>query len=288
MRTARYTALALLFSLLWASGFIAIKIAFRDAPPLLLMTSRFLVAGALLLGYAGLRGLRLPATRRAWRRLATLGLLNNALYLGLTSLLLVHVSAGMGSVLASTNPLMLALLAPWLLGERLTARKAAGLVLSYTGVAWAMWSRVGSDNEPWAMLAFLGCVVFIVSATILFKRWRLSADLVVVNGVGLLVAGVVLAPPSLLLESPASVRFTLSLLGAQAFLVLAVSVGAMMLWLWLLTAGDATRASAWFFLNPVLGLFMAALVLGEPLRAQDCLAGALVAAGIFIVQRETV
>lgn len=91
---ARYTLFALAFSLLWASGFPAIKIAFRYSPPLLLMASRF------------------PATWGEWRRIALLGLLNNACYLGVTAVPQLHLSAGMGAVLASSNPPMLALVAP--------------------------------------------------------------------------------------------------------------------------------------------------------------------------------
>jgi drug/metabolite transporter (DMT)-like permease len=79
---ARYTLLALLFSLLWASGFVAIKIALRDSPPLLLMSSRFLIGGGVLLVVARLRGAPRDPARREWRAMAVLGVLNNVLYLG--------------------------------------------------------------------------------------------------------------------------------------------------------------------------------------------------------------
>jgi drug/metabolite transporter (DMT)-like permease len=93
----------------------------------------------------------------------------------------------------------------------------------------------------------------------------------------------VLLPAALLWESLDAVRLTPALLAAQAHLIVVISAAAMMLWLWLLSHGDATRAGAWFFLNPVLGLFMAAVVLGEPLHAQDFLGGLVVGAGIYAV-----
>lgn len=282
---ARYTLLALSFSLLWASGFAAIKIALQYAPPLILMASRFLVAGAALLVLARLRGAEVPRTWKEWRPIVVIGLLNNALYLGVTALLLLRISAGMGAVLASTNPLLLALVAPWALGEPLTRWKASGLAVSYAGVAWVMWSRTGGDDDPSAMTAWLACIGFLVAGTILFKRWRLPHDLVVINGGQLLAAGVALTLPALAFESLASVRLTPAFFAAQGWLVVGISMGAMALWLWLLTHGDATRASAWWFLNPVLGLFLAALVLGEPLRIQDFLGSALVGTGIWMVQR---
>jgi drug/metabolite transporter (DMT)-like permease len=60
----------------------------------------------------------------------------------------------------------------------------------------------------------------------------------------------------------------------------------MSIWFWLLRRGDATRASAWFFLNPIIGVFLGATILAEPLRAQDFLGAAAVAFGIHLVQRQ--
>ena len=102
---------------------------------------------------------------------------------------------------------------------------------------------------------------------------------------GLLAAGVALFLPSLALEPIGTVRFTPSFLAAQAFLILGVSCLGMLIWFWLLRHGDASRASAYFFLNPVLGLFLGALLLGEPLRVQDFAGSAAVAIGIYLVQR---
>lgn len=277
--------MALLWCALWGSSFVVIKIALRDAPPLFVMGSRFLVAGGVLLAFARLRGDRLPATLREWAPIALIGLLNNALYLGLTALALRRISAGMGAVLASTGPLLLALVAPWVLGERLTRAKGAGLVLSFGGVAFVMWTRLGAQNPLGAMVFFLGCVGFIVTGTIVFKRSRLPYTLLVVNAGQALSGGLALVVPILCFESLDEVRWTREFLLAQAYLVVMMAGAAMQLWLWLLSRGDATRASAWFFLNPVLGLFAGAAVLGEPLSWRDLAGTVAVALGIHLVQR---
>lgn len=282
---SRYTALALLFSFIWSSAFIAVKISLQSSPPLFLMASRFLVAGAVLLVYARIRGHRMPRRAREWWPLAALGLLNFGLYLGLTAVALQHLSAGMGAVLASTNPLMLAVLAPWVLGERVGAVKVAGIVTSFAGVVWMMWSRIGNDNRPGAMVLVVISITCLVAGTLLFKRMHLDYDLLVLNGAQLFAAGLFLIVPSLLLEPVGDVRLTPSFLASQAYLIAVVSWIGMATWFWLLRAGDATRASAWFFLNPVLGLLLGALLLDEPLRAQDFAAAAAVAAGIYLVQR---
>ena len=280
-----YVPLAILFSLLWASAFLAVKVALAASPPLFLMGSRFVVAAALLLGYAALRRQTFPAGLRAWGRLAVLGLLNYAAYLGIAAVALRHLSAGMGAVLASTIPLLLAVAGVALLGERLTRLRVGGLGLAFVSVLLMMWSRTSPRDQPSAMALILFANVFYAAGTILFKRWRPAVPAAVLNGAQLLAAGLALLLPSLLLEPVAQVRLVPSFLLAMAYLTFAVSLGAMSIWFFMLRAGDATRASSYFFLNPIFGLLLAALLLGEPLHGLDLVGTAGVAAGIYLVQR---
>ena len=67
-------------------------------------------------------------------------------------------------------------------------------------------------------------------------------------------------------------------------LILVMSVGATFLWFWLLRHGEASRVSAFYFLTPIFGLALGALLLGEPVRPLDGLGLAAVAAGIVLVQ----
>jgi drug/metabolite transporter (DMT)-like permease len=277
---ARYTALAVLFSLLWSSAFAVVKIALHDAPPLFLMASRFLVAGAVLLAFAALRGRRLP-TLDEWPLIVVLGVLNYSLYLGLTAMGLRYLSAGMGAVLASLNPLLLAIVAPWALDERLTTTKIVGLLLGFVSVTGVMWSRLGDDNRPEGIALVAGAIVCLVAATLIFKRSETRRDLLVLNGGQLLAAGIVLLVPSLLWEPMSDVRLTITFLGAWLYLITGVSWLGMWTWFWLLSHGDATRASAYFFLNPIFGLFFGALLLGEPLGAVDFVGTAAVEQRIY-------
>ena len=148
MTSRAYVPLAILFSLLWASAFLAVKVALASSPPLFLMGSRFMVAAAILLGFAALRGRHFPAGAGAWGRLAVLGLLNYALYLGIAAVALRHLSAGMGAVLASTIPLLLAAAGFAFLGERLSGLRLAGLAIAFVSVVVVMWSRTSAPTSP--------------------------------------------------------------------------------------------------------------------------------------------
>ena len=175
--------------------------------------------------------------------------------------------------------------APWALGERMTRQRGFGLALSYVGVVWVMWSRLGDANRPEAMALFFVAITFLVSGTIAFKRLAPTTDRLVLTGGQLLVAGLVLIGPALLVEPLGDLRLTSSFLLSQAYLIVGASWIAMLIWFWLLDHGDATRASAWFFLNPILGLALGTLLLGEPLGGNDLLGATAVAIGIWLVQR---
>ena len=280
-----YAPLAILFSVLWASAFMAVKVGLTASPPLFLMWSRFLIAGGTLLLVGVALGHSLPKTPSAWGRLAVLGLLNYGAYLGISVIALEHVSGGMGAVLASTNPLLLALVAPLLLKESLSRLRIAGLVLAFVSVILVMHSRTGAANQPFSMFLILVANAFLVGGTVLFKRWQPTEELTILNGVQLGAAGLALMIPSLLTEPVAQVHLTPHLLGAIVYLILVVSLGAMTLWFLLLRNGDAARASSYFFLNPIFGLFLGALLLAEPLHSLDFVGTLGVAAGIYLVNR---
>src|SRR4051794_12750301 len=158
-----------LFCVLWSFAFVAGKIGVTDCPPLILLTARFLLAGILILGVSGFRLNWTKLGRQlSWRDaaiFATLGVANNALYLGLANTGLQSVSAGLGSLIVSSNPVFTAALAALLLGEALTLRKVLGLLLGLAGVAFIVWHRIPSApiactascsrSHPWRRLCSL-------------------------------------------------------------------------------------------------------------------------------------
>src|SRR3954469_7070447 len=139
-------AAAILYVFLWASAFVPSRVLARGAPPLGILSIRFLFAGGVLVLIALALRLPIPRDRGMWLRVLGIGVGSNALYLGLSYVALRHLSAGMGSIIASTNPLILALVAPSLLGEPLTRRKLVGLVLGFSGVLLAMHARAGTQT----------------------------------------------------------------------------------------------------------------------------------------------
>ncbi|MGJ4948560.1 DMT family transporter [Bradyrhizobium sp. HKCCYLS20291] len=273
------------FCLLWSFAFVAGKIGVTYCPPLLLLAARFSLAGLLILIIPAIRG----ELRMSWRDAAVfaiIGIANNALYLGLGYTGLQTVSAGLGGLIVSANPVFTAVFAALLLGEPLTLRKVAGLALGIIGVAMIVWHRmaVGTDHLE-GILYTLAALASMVTGTILFKQLAPKGSLWIGNGIQNLSAGLVLWPVALGISSVGDVVPNTQLIGAFAFLVLGGSILAYVLWFHLLKVCGATAASAYHFVMPPLAMIFAFLVLGEQVALQDLLGVIPVAIGIYLVTR---
>jgi drug/metabolite transporter (DMT)-like permease len=275
-----------LFCLLWSFAFVASKIGVTDCPPLILLTARFSLAGILILGISALRGEALSLSWRDVAVFAIIGIANNALYLGFGYTGFQTVSAGLGGLIVSANPVFTAMLAALFLGEALNWRKVAGLLLGIAGVGFIVWHRtsVGTDSLH-GILFTLMSLASIVLGTMLFKLLAPKGSLWVGNGVQNLAAGIVLLPFAFALSDVGDIVPSARLAGAFAFLVLGGSILAYLLWFHLLKVCGATAASAYHFLMPPLGMLFAFLVLGERVELRDLIGIAPVALGIYLVTR---
>ncbi|WP_159005891.1 DMT family transporter [Bradyrhizobium sp. S69] len=286
---ARFNPLPLyigLFCLVWSFAFVAGKIGVTYCPPLILLSARFLLAGILILGISAVRGDGWQMTWRDAAVFAILGVANNALYLGLGYTGLKTVSAGLGGLIVSANPVFTAMLAALLLGEPLTWRKAAGLLLGIVGVGFIVWHRISVGTDSFHGILFtLASLASIVVGTILFKVLAPKGSLWIGNGVQSLAGGLAVLPFALIFSNVGDIVPNAQLLGAFAFLVLGGSILGYLLWFHLLKVCGATAASAYHFLMPPLAMLFAWIVLGEHVELRDLLGIIPVALGIYLVTR---
>ena len=289
MPRSRFNTLPLtitLFCLLWSFAFVAGKIGVTDCPPLILLAARFLAAGILILAVSAFRR---DASPLSWRNVivfAILGLANNALYLGLGYTGLKSVSAALGGLIVSANPVFTAALAAIFLDEALTSRKVLGLLLGVVGVGLIVWHRMSAGTDsPHGIVFTLSSLASIVAGTILFKLLAPKGSLWIGNGIQNLAAGIVLIPIALTFADVREIVPSGRLVFAFTFLVLGGSILAYFLWFHLLKVCGATAASAYHFLMPPLGMLFAWLVLGEHVAFRDLAGIVPVALGIFLVTR---
>jgi drug/metabolite transporter (DMT)-like permease len=274
------------FCLLWASAFAVAKLAIADCPPLIVLTARFLLAGVVIFGAAALFGLRLSLSRRELLLFALLGIANQAVYLGLSYVGIRSTSSGLAALVISANPVLTAVLAVAFLDERMTWRKAMGLILGLGGVAFVVESRMtGGVDHPVGIAFLLVALVSLVVGTILYKKLAPKGGLWVGNGVQSLAAGLATLPFAVAFENVGDIVPSWRLAASLAYLALFVSIFAYLLWFHLLNVSGATAASSYHFLMPPLGMLFGWLLLGEQVALTDLMGIVPVALGIYLVTR---
>jgi drug/metabolite transporter (DMT)-like permease len=193
------------------------------------------------------------------------------------------VEASVAVIVASLLPLVVALASRVAFGERLGTLGLAGLVTGFAGVLVIMAARVSSGLDPRGLGLLAVGVAALAAATLLVRGGLPRGNLLMVVGLQMLVGAAVLLPAAILFD-PFRVTWTLPLGLAFAYTTIFPGILATLIWFWLVRRIGATRASAFHFLNPFLGVGVAALVLGETLTLRDAAGVAIVTAGLAAVQ----
>ena len=279
----RALIMGLAFVLMWSSAFTSARIAVAYASPLLLLSVRFLLSGLLAMLIAKMLGQRISLSHKQWLAVVLFGVLQNGVYLGANFVAMQWIEAGLAAIIASLLPLLVALLSWLFLKEKLPALGVLGLVMGFAGVVIIMSTRLSAGADLFGVaLAFIG-VGALGIATLLVRGAVSSGNVLMVVGLQMLVASAALFPASLAFETW-RVEWTWQLIAAFSYTTLVPGVLATLVWFLLVGRIGPVRASSFHFLNPFLGVAIAALVVGESLSAADILGVLVISIGIFAVQ----
>ncbi|MBR8655158.1 DMT family transporter [Achromobacter sp. Marseille-Q0513] len=273
-------------ALFWGLNWPAVKISLSLLPPFTLRLLG-LGSGALLLFLlARLRRADILPARAAWPGIVAGGLLSIAVFNLAVAWAQLSTSTARAAVLTFTMPMMSALLARLVLGERLDGRRALALLLGGLGVAVLAWPALraaASGTDPSALrgLVFPLTAAFGWAAgTVCLKRWPAPGDRAVVTAwqlsIGALcaLAGMLLAGESFPLQG-----WSARVAGALTFHIVLGTAVAYLLWFVLSERISATTASLTTLAVPVVGVLGAMALVGDRPAAQDWWGFALVLAG---------
>ncbi|WP_375257348.1 DMT family transporter [Citreimonas sp.] len=275
--------LGLAFAAMWSSAFTSARIIVAAAPPVGALALRFLISGLIAVALAWALGQSWRLTRAQWRATIVFGLCQNALYLGLNFVAMQTVEASLAAIIASTMPLLVAL-AGWLVfREAIRPLAAAGLVAGVLGVALIMGSRLEAGGDPFGvMLCVLGVVALTV-ATLAVRGATSGGNFLMVVGLQMLIGSAALWPVSLATEAYV-IDWSGTLAVAFLYTTLVPGLAATLVWFYLVDRIGAVRASTFHFLNPFLGVLIAAAFLSEAVGPMDLIGVAIISAGILAVQ----
>jgi drug/metabolite transporter (DMT)-like permease len=288
-------AALVLLNLMWGGSLPATKLALLSFGPFSLAAARLLLASALFVAVLRPGAIRQVPLADALR-MAGLGVIGFAGVQVLQALGAGQTSGATATVLASTGPLWIALLAPALLRERLGAATLVGLVLALVGVSVIMGLGVGQPEDlaggltgnVIVLLSSVAAAVYTVLGKGLAQRYS-PLTFCAVSCLGGAVASVPLAVRELATGPlAASDLSTAPLWPTPLGWALLVYLGVLVtffgfgVWFWGLRALPAARAGALMFLQPLSGLLLAILFLGDRPTPSFLVGCVLVLAGIYL------
>jgi drug/metabolite transporter (DMT)-like permease len=211
------------------------------------------------------------------------GICQNALYLGLNFVAMQWIEASLASIIASTMPLIVALIGWLAFGDRLRPMAIAGLVAGIIGVMLIMGSRFQGNVDLTGIVLCAIAAVSLAVATLSMRGASSGGNFMMVVGLQMLVGALALLGPALAFETW-DVVWSTRLIIAFGYTTLIPGLVATLVWFYLVDRIGAVRASTYHFLNPFFGVAIAAWILSEPLHWVDVIGVAIIAGGILAVQ----
>jgi drug/metabolite transporter (DMT)-like permease len=278
-------AAPLLFVLLWSSSFIGARLGLRHMSPLWFVALRMVLASAIMTGAMLVTRRPWTLSRTQWMHCAVVGITTQALLLMPAHVAMTHTEAAPIALIQTLNPLLTALLAWPLLGERLRPAQGLGLALGVAGVLLILGVKaLNSHAELPALLATVAGVCALSGGTLYYRRFCRDLPPFPAVTAQFLACAAVCVASAVLLEPFWTDGDVGAYLGI-AWNTIAVSIGGMALYFLMLARGTAARATVNFYLVPGVTSLLTWAFLGETLTAVMLLGLVVSSAGCWLVGR---
>lgn len=245
-----------LFVLLWSTGFIGAKFGLPFAEPFTFLFIRFVSTLLLLIPLVLVMRIPWPTSPTLWTHIAISGFLVHGAYLGGVFYgIYLGMPAGLAALLVGLQPLLTAAFAGPLLGEQLSWRQWVGLGLGVIGISLVLGSKLEIGESLFdgfgisALLSVTAALIGISLGTLYQKRYCTSMPLLSGAVIQYLAAGALLGSGALLFETR-QVEWSSTFILTLGWLVLILSIAAILLLMALIKKGEASRVASLFYLVP--------------------------------------
>lgn len=273
--------------IIWGSTYLAIRFAIETLPPLLMIGSRFLIAGLIL--YAAVRARGVPAPSRAnWLSASLIGVMLLACGTGVVVWAEERVASGIAALLVSVVPLWMVLI-DWLRprGRKPSAWVMAGVVVGLAGL-WILADPLATGGnrslfvEAMLMLAALSWAagsVYSKHAPLPESKFLATAIEMLAGGTALVLVGLAAGEIGHFHLAAVSTRSAFSLL----YLIVFGSLVAFSAYVWLLHAVSPALVSTYAFVNPIVAVFLGWAFASEPVTARTAVAASIIIGGVALI-----
>ncbi|HSL01663.1 MAG TPA: DMT family transporter [Rubrobacteraceae bacterium] len=284
----RFVVLAfVLLVFFWGSAFAVVKVGLEFSPPVLFAGLRSFVGGVVMVLAALLWGGR-PNLRRDWPVFLLLALYNVVLFIGLQTYAIMYLTSGSAAVLIYLQPILVGLLAFFILGEPLSSVKLVGLLLGFSGIVTVSSASLtgGADVfSPTGVALGAASALAWALGTVYFKKYEARVSTLWAVALPFLLGGGLLTALAVAVEPLDAVSWTWTLVASLLYSSLIGISVAWMIWFALVRAGEASRVAAYVFAVPVTAVLVGTVFLNEPLTYSLLVGTALVVSGIYLVNR---
>jgi drug/metabolite transporter (DMT)-like permease len=290
---------------LWGTAMVAMKGVIPNTTPLFMAVMRILPAGLLVLLVAAMQKRPQPKTIKAWLWIGLFAIVDGTIFQGFLAEGLMRTSAGLGSVMIDSQPLVVALLSRFLFGEIIGFWGFIGLAIGILGISligfpdpWFFSLLSGDlssisfdwqnlfDNGEWLMLL---ASLSMALGTVMIRYVSKHSDPVVATGWHLILGAIPLLFGSGIWESHQWENIDLQGWMAISYATIFGSAIAYGLFFYLATQGNLTSLSSLTFLTPVFALLFGNFFLSEVLSPLQAIGVCLTLVSIYLInQREKI
>jgi drug/metabolite transporter (DMT)-like permease len=274
---------------IWGGMYVVSKVVLEVIPPFALLSIRLIMGAATLGLVIYFRKDKPTFTKDQFLKSLLVGFVGYGISLGFQFVGTKLSTASNGSLVTSATPAFVLIFAPFLLGEKTTARRMIALVISTLGVLAVIDPR-NAELSPtlfWGNISLLSAALTWALYSVLVRKVSQSGDLLISSAV-MLLGGL---PSSLIfgiweINTQAVGAITPGIIGGLLFLGIISTAIAMFLWNYAFAEVPAAVASLTFFAQPVVGTLLGWFFLSENITPLFLAGGALISVGILVATFE--
>jgi drug/metabolite transporter (DMT)-like permease len=277
--------------LIWGSTYLAILLAIKTIPPLLMAGSRFIIAGLILLAYALLKGERIPDVKSLWK-ISLAGILMLSVGNALVAWIEQYLPSGLVAILVATVPLWFVLLDKRQWKFHFSNKQIVfGLIVGFAGVVLLFAGKGSADlfdsrMKIISLALMLVCTIGWTIGSLYSKYQKIQGSTLMKVAIQMLAAGIVNFSGGFALKEHQHFilkNISWESIGALAYLIVMGSLVAYMAYVWLLSIRPASLVGTYAYVNPVVAVFLGWLIADEHVNTQKIIGLVIVIAGLVIV-----
>ena len=275
-----------IFILLWSSAFITTKPIVDNSDPFSALAFRFFFVALGFYGFSIYSNQTIIVNQKNLIESVLSGVLFHGFYLGgVFYSISIGMPTGIAALIVTLQPVLTNALSGPILGEKVTKKQWAGVLLGFTGAVLVLGLDVGSNIPILGLLATIVALISITASTIWQKKISNNLPLSVSNFYQA-IGGCLFHICAILLISKPYINFTDTFLIAMSHQIFLVSFGAFTILMFLIKNNSASKTVSIFFLIPTTSAFMAWLFLNENLTTLDIAGFLLTTIGVYIATRD--